>query len=50
LFRKIVSDKGEVYYENTETGEVVWMMPKDGELIKQPLQYDVKKQQKKTKR
>ena len=36
LFRKIVSDKGEVYYENTETGEVVWMMPKDGELIKQP--------------
>ena len=32
-FRKLVSDKDEVYYQNVETGDVVWAMPKDGELL-----------------
>ena len=33
-FRKLVGDdENEVYYENMETGEVVWMLPKDGELV-----------------
>ena len=31
-FRKFVSDDDDVYYENIETGEVVWDMPEDGEL------------------
>jgi len=26
-------DENEVYYENMETGEVVWMLPKNGELV-----------------
>ena len=33
LFRKFVDDDDDVYYENTETGEVVWDMPGDGELV-----------------
>ena len=32
LFRKIVDDDDGVYYENTETGELVWTLPEDGEL------------------
>ena len=32
LFRKIVDDDDGVYYENTETEEVVWKLPEDGEL------------------
>ena len=32
LFRKIVDDDDGVYYENTETEEVVWTLPKDGKL------------------
>ena len=32
-FRKLVSDKNEVYYQNVETGEDVWKMPVDGELL-----------------
>ena len=32
-FRKLVSDKNEVYYQNVETGEDVWKMPEDGELL-----------------
>ena len=28
--RKLVSDKDEVYYQNVETGDVVWAIPKDG--------------------
>ena len=32
LFRKFVDDDGNVYYENAETGEVVWNLPEDGEL------------------
>ena len=31
-FRKFVNDDDDVYYENIETGEVVWDMPEDGEL------------------
>ena len=31
-FRKFVDDNDAVYYENMETGEVVWDMPEDGEL------------------
>ena len=31
LFRKFVDDEDGVYYENVETGEVVWDMPDDGE-------------------
>ena len=34
LFRKFVDDDGDVYYENAETGEVVWNLPEDGELVK----------------
>ena len=33
LFRKFVDDDDDVYYENMETGEVVWDMPGDGELV-----------------
>ena len=32
MFRKFVNDDDDVYYENMETGEVVWDMPEDGEL------------------
>ena len=32
MFRKFVNDDDDVYYENIETGEVVWDMPEDGEL------------------
>ena len=32
LFRKIVDDDDGVYYENTETGELVWTLPEDGDL------------------
>ena len=32
MFRKFVNDDDNVYYENMETGEVVWDMPEDGEL------------------
>jgi hypothetical protein len=32
-FHKLVSDKNEVYYKNVETGEDVWKMPEDGELV-----------------
>jgi hypothetical protein len=32
-FRKLVSDKNEVYYQNVETGEDVWKMPVDGDLL-----------------
>ena len=32
-FRKLVSDENEVYYQNVETGEGVWKMPEDGELL-----------------
>jgi hypothetical protein len=38
LFRKLVGDKNEVYYENMETGDVVWMLPKDGDLVEQQKQ------------
>ena len=34
LFRKFVNDDSDVYYENAETGEVVWNLPEDGELVK----------------
>ena len=34
LFRKFVDDGGDVYYENMETGEVVWDLPDDGALGK----------------
>ena len=27
------SDKDEVYYENVETGEAVWKLPDDGDLV-----------------
>jgi hypothetical protein len=33
LFRQLLSDKDEVYYENVETGDVVWVIPKDGDLL-----------------
>jgi len=33
-----VGDKNEVYYENMETGDVVWMLPKDGDLVEQQKQ------------
>ena len=32
LFRKFVDDEENVYYENVETGEVVWDLPKEGEV------------------
>ena len=32
LFRKFVDDDDAVYYQNVETGEVVWNLPGDGEL------------------
>ena len=32
LFRKFVDDDDDAYYENVETGEVVWDLPEDGEL------------------
>ena len=32
MFRKFVNDDDDVYYENMETGEVVWNMPEDGKL------------------
>jgi len=32
-FRQLLSDKDEVFYENVETGDVVWVMPKDGDLL-----------------
>jgi hypothetical protein len=34
LFRKFVDDDDDIYYENVETGEVIWNLPKDGELMK----------------
>ena len=33
LFRKFVDDDDDAYYENVETGEVVWDLPKEGELV-----------------
>jgi len=33
LFRKFVDDDDDAYYENVETGEVVWDLPEDGELV-----------------
>jgi hypothetical protein len=33
LFRKFVDGNDDVFYENMETGEVVWKMPEDGELM-----------------
>ena len=33
LFRKFVDGAGNVYYEIVETGEVVWDMPDNGELV-----------------
>jgi hypothetical protein len=33
LFRKFVDDDDDAYYENVETGKVVWDLPKDGELV-----------------
>jgi hypothetical protein len=33
LFRQFVDDDEAVYYENVETGEVVWNLPEDGEVV-----------------
>ena len=33
LFRQFMSDEDEVYYENMETGEAVWKMPDNGDLV-----------------
>ena len=33
LFRKFVDDDDDVYYENVETGEVVWDLPEYGEVV-----------------
>ena len=32
-FRKITGDTGRTMYENVDTGETVYTMPKDGELV-----------------
>ena len=32
-FRKLVSDKDEVYYKNVETGEDVWVLPENGDVV-----------------
>jgi outer membrane protein assembly factor BamB len=34
-FRKLVSDQNEVYYIDVETGEDVWILPEDGELVEE---------------
>jgi hypothetical protein len=33
LFRQFMSDEDEVFYENVETGEAVWKIPDDGDLV-----------------
>ena len=33
LFRQCMSDDDEVYYENMETGEAVWKIPDNGDLV-----------------
>ena len=32
-FRKIVDDDNAVFFQNVETGETVWKLPKNGDLV-----------------
>jgi hypothetical protein len=32
-FRKVVDDDNAVFFQNVETGETVWNMPKHGDLV-----------------